>query len=231
MTALGVYKDDMMVEFFEKMDRDGCKLFYERWLSGLTGIYTCHSDDDESMDVTIGEKTITVAGVSARYEVPLLNGYPFDVLDVKSGPWEGCWHFVETAEGFNVYRSVLSEYGFFEELESHPSYVLTWSDPDKGRWDFASKARIKPDGYTKPTLRIIRNAILAKHGYVFQSPDLKTLFEQQLWYEPAKDNSEVKLSFIEQMNIALIQGEEAQDDGNRWLTEEEPGVKREYEYE
>lgn len=33
MTALGVYKDDMMVEFFEKMDRDGCKLFYERWLS------------------------------------------------------------------------------------------------------------------------------------------------------------------------------------------------------
>ena len=228
ITALTVYKDNKLVDLFEKTGKELDVIVFERWRPTVMGMYSCKAPDGSVLTITIGEKTVTVNGVSARYEVPTLNGYPFDVLDVKDGPGKGCWHFVETAEGFNVYKAELNEYSFFDEVDEHP-FVLTWADPDKGRWDFASQVFINPAGYTKATLRVMRNAILAKHGYVFNSPDLKQLFESQLWYEPVEDNASVKLSFIEQMNVALIRTAEAENDANRWITEEKPGVKRKSE--
>lgn len=54
----------------------------------------------------------------------------------------------------------------------------------------------------------MRNAILAAHGYVFQSKDLKTYFEAQPWYKPAASNSSIKLSLLEQLNVSLIQAAE-----------------------
>ena len=56
----------------------------------------------------------------------------------------------------------------------------------------------------------MRNAILASHGYVFQSKDLKAYFEAQPWYTPAQSNASVSLSLslLEQLNIALIQAAE-----------------------
>ncbi len=54
----------------------------------------------------------------------------------------------------------------------------------------------------------MRNAILAAHGYVFKSKDLKTYFEAQPWYTPAASNASIKLSLLEELNIALIQAAE-----------------------
>ena len=54
----------------------------------------------------------------------------------------------------------------------------------------------------------MRNAILAAHGYVFKAKDLKAYFEDQLWYTPAQSNASVKLTLLEQLNIALIQAAE-----------------------
>ena len=226
ITVLAVYnKDNRLFDLFEKTDRRLTEIVFERWLPTIMGTYSCKSPDGGTVGIIVGEKTVTVAGHAARYEVPTLNGYPINVLDVQDGPWKGCWKFVETAEGFNVYQGGIDEYGMFEETDNRP-WVLTWADPDKGRWDFASQVFIRTSGYKKSTLRIMRNAILAKHGYVFSSPDLKQLFESQLWYEPADDNTSVKLSFIEQMNVASIQYAEAQVDGTWWVREEEPGFKR-----
>lgn len=226
ITALAVYnKDNRLTDLFEKTDKHLEDIVFERWRPTIMGTYSCKAPDGRESSITIGAKTVTVNGVSARYEVPTLNGYPFDVLDVKDGPWKGCWHFVKTAEGFNVYKSELNEYSFYDEVDDRP-WVLIWADPDKGRWDYASQVLIKTGGFSKETLRVMRNSILAKHGYVFNSPDLKQLFESQLWYEPVDDNASIKLSFIEQMNVALIQAEEAGNDADRWVTEEKPGVKK-----
>ena len=54
----------------------------------------------------------------------------------------------------------------------------------------------------------MRNAILAAHGYTFKSKDLKTYFEAQPWYHPAANNANIKLSLLEQLNVALIQAAE-----------------------
>jgi hypothetical protein len=50
----------------------------------------------------------------------------------------------------------------------------------------------------------MRNAILARHGYRFQSKDLQEYFTNEPWYKPAASNVGIRLSFIEQLNVELI---------------------------
>ena len=61
----------------------------------------------------------------------------------------------------------------------------------------------------RPQLRLMRNAILAHHGYRFESKELQGFFNAQEWYTPAKSNKNIKLSIIEQTNLELIKSEEA----------------------
>ena len=62
---------------------------------------------------------------------------------------------------------------------------------------------------TRENLRLMRNEILARHGYNFQSKDLKDYFSQKSWYKPAKSNSGIKLNIIEETNVQLIKSIEA----------------------
>jgi hypothetical protein len=58
-------------------------------------------------------------------------------------------------------------------------------------------------------LRIMRNEILARHGYRFESKELQELFEPMPWYKPCKDNKAIRLNIIERTNIEMIKSEEA----------------------
>lgn len=63
---------------------------------------------------------------------------------------------------------------------------------------------------SKQELRLLRNKILAYHGYRFQSKDLQEYFGKVSWYKPGNDNNAIKLDIIEQTNIQLIKSEEAE---------------------
>lgn len=60
--------------------------------------------------------------------------------------------------------------------------------------------------YTKDELRILRNAIYAEYGYVFQSADLQTFFEQFGWYipDPNLKLEDIQLSPLEKAFVAEI---------------------------
>ena len=79
---------------------------------------------------------------------------------------------------------------------------------------------------SKQELRLLRNKILAYHGYRFQSKDLQDYFGGISWYKPGNDNNAIKLDIIEQTNIQLIKSEEADrteevlGDEPYWETEE-----------
>ncbi|MGQ9895989.1 MAG: YARHG domain-containing protein [Acidobacteriota bacterium] len=59
-------------------------------------------------------------------------------------------------------------------------------------------------------LRLMRNEILARHGYRFSDPELAAHFGAQPWYHPTSDNVEDKLTAVEWRNIARIQQAEKQ---------------------
>ena len=69
--------------------------------------------------------------------------------------------------------------------------------------------------FSKAQLRLMRNEILARHGWKFQSKDLQEYFGRQSWYKPVADNNSIKLSIIEMTNVQLIKSEEAENDDNR----------------
>ena len=78
--------------------------------------------------------------------------------------------------------------------------------------------------YSPGELRLMRNEIMARHGYTFTSPDLKAYFESQPWYTPSGDNSTVKLSAVELANVQLIRCFENQIAAEEPEYEDTPGV-------
>jgi hypothetical protein len=57
----------------------------------------------------------------------------------------------------------------------------------------------------KKELRILRNAIFAKHGLIFQSDDLKAHFPKFDWYKPQSKDVNKKLTDVDKKNIERIQ--------------------------
>ncbi len=60
------------------------------------------------------------------------------------------------------------------------------------------------NGMSKHDLKIMRNEIFARHGYIFKSNDMKSYFATQSWYQGQYEDINSLLSNIEQQNIALI---------------------------
>ena len=58
-------------------------------------------------------------------------------------------------------------------------------------------------GKTKHELRIMRNEIYARHGYIFKDPILRDYFMQKSWYKPTTIS--VTFKDIEQYNVRFIQ--------------------------
>jgi len=56
----------------------------------------------------------------------------------------------------------------------------------------------------KQQLRIIRNSIFAKHGYIFKSSDLQDYFSKISWYNGTKANVDNELTEIDKLNIQNI---------------------------
>ena len=67
-----------------------------------------------------------------------------------------------------------------------------------------SKTDLDARGYAKADYRILRNAIYARHGYIFKSADLTEYFSSFSWYEPRYSDVTSKLSSIERANVATL---------------------------
>jgi len=61
---------------------------------------------------------------------------------------------------------------------------------------------------SKHDLRIMRNEIFARHGYIFKSDDLKEYFKNQDWYTPKYEDVNSMLTSIEKKNIEFIKSHE-----------------------
>ena len=63
-------------------------------------------------------------------------------------------------------------------------------------------------GFSKQELRILRNEIFARHGYIFKSQDLRDYFSKKDWYKPRYNDVTRLLNTIELKNIAFIKKHE-----------------------
>jgi hypothetical protein len=76
-----------------------------------------------------------------------------------------------------------------------------------GKYVFASMRTLDSLELTKYTgkeLRIMRNEIFARYGFIFKSEDLKQHFGSQKWYSPERENVDKFVTDLEKSNLELI---------------------------
>jgi hypothetical protein len=77
----------------------------------------------------------------------------------------------------------------------------------QGKYEFASKRLLTQqdlDGYSQLELKIMRNEIFARYGYIFKTSDMKSHFGAQSWYRPSSADVMKMLTQVEKKNIELI---------------------------
>ena len=186
------------------------------WIPQIKGFY---KTDPYGYEVEIKDDALVVEGSRGSYEVMTFNGLVIGVMKVEGTSLDGYWRLVPTLEGFKVYPGSFDEYGIFKTTDG--PYSLVSSDRYTPRFKFASYLLLNKfilRNYKKSTLRIMRNSILARHGYRFQSSDLQTYFGSQDWYMP-QNNDAIKLSFVEQLNIEMIKAAEAEPGHDDYVSE------------
>jgi len=81
-----------------------------------------------------------------------------------------------------------------------------------GKYAFASERLLTAaelTKYTKADLKIMRNEIFARYGYIFKTAEMSKYFASQPGYSGYLENVDAFLSDIENKNIALIKAAEA----------------------
>lgn len=190
-------------------EQDYQKLNVEYWMRMIRGDYTMA----DGTRVTIDWDKALVGGTYVPVEAKTFNGFVTGILEIDgdgkklNGPME-----VEFVKGgLCLYKVGFDEFGFPHRL-SVDGIALTETNPNNGRFDFVGNTLLHGSelyNYDKPTLRLMRNSILARHGYVFQSQDLQKYFGNEPWYKPADSNDDIQLSLLEKLNIELIKYREA----------------------
>ena len=92
-----------------------------------------------------------------------------------------------------------------EQMEE-PAYST-----NESRYDFACLRYVSDDdliGLSKKELRIMRNWIYARHGYIFKSQDLLEYFGCMSWYYPRYSDVSSMLSEMEKENVYKIKSYE-----------------------
>ena len=87
--------------------------------------------------------------------------------------------------------------------------ILTLCFLSIGIFSYSQSSQILLDKYnligmTAEELRIMRNEIFARHGYIFESEDLKDYFANKIWYEPRHSSVDTMLTELDKKNINTI---------------------------
>lgn len=115
------------------------------------------------------------------------------------------YEFRLTADGlliYNTYHRQDAEGPFTGTL-----YATLAADDSAPRWAYLSdRPLLMPAIYAVDAqiARLMRNEIYARHGYRFADAQLRAYFESCSWYHPVADNSMVKLTPMEQINVELL---------------------------
>lgn len=203
-----------------KARQEGEKEALSKWDIQLSGYYTDRFGDT----LQISSGVIYEKGIArATYEHIPFNGTVTGIMRISGNTHlDGIWEAVVTLDGLTLYEVAEDEYGIYHRKGGKE--LLSWARNNFPRFNYTWVILLNDGQFRrlkKSTLRIMRNEILARHGYRFQSKDLQDYFSKRTWYRPAASNDEVEQPFeIEMLNLELIKAEEAKSDDERYVKEE-----------
>ena len=198
-----------LVRLLTKTDEWDNKPLNERhWMEMIRGTYTMQ----DGTRVTIDWTKANIGGYYIAVEPVTFNGFTTNLInfDENETPLNGTLEVVPTVDGMELHPVDFDDFGMWHRLPVD-SIILTEADPNQGRFDFARNMLlygVDIYDYDLTMLRLMRNGILAHHGYAFQSPDLREYFEGEPWYKAGDNNEDIKTSLLERLNIEIIKSRE-----------------------
>jgi YARHG domain-containing protein len=126
---------------------------------------------------------------------------------------EKAYYYERVENGLDIFISEKDEYGDWQKnekqntLEKIEWFNLSNNEKLNGKFQFASTQLLIDNvlyKYKPNQLKIMRNEIFARHGYIFKTNEMNEYFKSQDWYEPTGGNIGEKLSEIEKLNVKLI---------------------------
>lgn len=124
-------------------------------------------------------------------------------------------NFTKKTETINYDTSVNNENSYYDNNAI---------DESEYKYEYLREREMTYDdveGKSAEELRLMRNYIFARRGYIFESEDLKEYFERFSWYVPLYYDVTPRLSDIEKYNVNIIK---------EWETNFGPDYTPEYEY-
>ena len=199
--------------------------------------YTNYKVDDRSLikeidkfEITFNNAVITDFNRNGKLEIINFEGagsvYQFFICEFKNNNFEIiCQNYDPELNIPGLYNYILDHFDFEEKSMYLHSFIdnekikLKWN-PETQFYDkeIISTMYTQLDSkltepelanMSKGLLRLIRNAIYARHGRTFNSYDLQRFFNNKTWYKPNPNYSDDLLTDIDKYNIALIQKYEA----------------------
>ena len=196
-----------------------------RWISQIAGEYFFNEVEGETR-ITITDKAdedgryrMSVDGVMTTINIVTFNGLIIGFIrvgEMGGTPMMGTWEVIPTLDGLTLreFEDDPDQY-FFDWKPTGMEYFLTKVNNGSGqyRFEFARTTLLNDRMFRKmdkETLRVMRNYILARHGYKFTSQDLLEYFSREAWYSPRESNDGIagELTLLERLNIELIQAAE-----------------------
>jgi uncharacterized protein (TIGR02145 family) len=155
--------------------------------------------DDQSIE---GEEDI-----EKLYDVDLKGFYWSKSTNEKD--WVYCFSFFKQGAGTIV--DGISKYEMAFSIRSvatqQTQSATIKSILNQGRFPQATERLLKVSdlqSLSKEDLKIMRNEIFARHGYIFTTEAMNAYFRKQSWYSPRYSNVNSMLTNIEMKNIELI---------------------------
>ena len=210
-----------VMENTEKFTDHYEQVIVNRWEQQLKGTYFF---PEGGGDLIWDGEHITLNNQILSYDVITFNGRVTSYIRIEESGTvlDGLWEVVPTLNGINLYEINEKGDALYDWERTSVAYELKEGNPNAGRFDYATNTLLNCQHfrhYKKSTLRIMRNAIMARNGYRFQSKDLQDYFGKEPWYKPAASNDNIKLSFIEQLNVELIKAEEEDPEHEYYVKE------------
>ena len=143
-------------------------------------------------------------GYYATYTFRLIDGAWYLVAGDESGSDLGSYEYAlaEVRDANGVFRRKYADPGF----EPYASTAAC-----EGEWPEGSTRELTPadlEGRDAAELRLMRNEIFARRGYVVESADLKRRFLKEKWEAPLFGDVSAALSDVEKRNIELLSAAE-----------------------
>lgn len=152
---------------------------------------------------------------------PVFNG-PQQPTSVQPAPAKksNAWIFIVLAVvlvaglgvgGYFIYQNFIkkTETINYDTLQNNENsyYDNNAIDESEYKYEYLREREMTYDdveGKSAEELRLMRNYIFARRGYIFESEDLKEYFEQFSWYVPLYYDVTPRLSDIEKYNVNFI---------------------------